>query len=742
MVGHTDSSRSPEVQPAREPAKANCAPAEPIPPALAGSPDYEVIREISRGGMGVVYLARNRRMDRLEGLKVVKQALLARAGALERFEREMRSAARLSHPNIVTAYSSPPLEGLLAFAMEYVDGIDLYQLVKARGPLPVSNACYYVSQAAKGLQHAFEREMVHRDIKPNNLMLQIDGKKQVIKILDFGLAKATSENPIDGGLTREGQMLGTPHYMAPEQSIDAAKADIRADIYSLGCTLIFLLTGAPPFDAKESLYEILQAHQSQVPRPLNEVRGDVPAELAAIIAKMTAKDPAQRYQQPAEVAQALNPFFKQGIKALPAGEARFATPPPATTPSDTAGSGASHATNVPGQPAAGAGAPAVTPVKSGSTATDPMQARLEPIAEIESRGMRPEPASGGRRRFGMPPLSRALWIGLAAGAFFFGFVGLWASGVFAPDRPRTAPNGDKPDFAHGGDVVTPVLEPPHLVSQDEPSDADGDEASEIRELPSTPSAVATDSPEMPATEKAAAEEPPASSETDDTPPTDVADESSPREPRPPEVLRTVRKTRDDEVKKAEKALLAQFEKEISLLAKARTNPETRLHLIEAVKAEKNVFETRKLIPWSPLMRNAVLAYLRDLDSANIAVKKAYDRHIAAAMKAKDDPTIAKLRAEMLAAAPRELLGTWICTAGKNSWTWKLFSDGTLDFQGKRAATGDEWLWAIDRNFLVVSTRHANDPRVQVIDHCIISADGTIFTAENNRKDRFSGKLGR
>jgi serine/threonine protein kinase len=291
---------------------------EPIPPALLASPEYEVIREISRGGMGVVYLARNRRMDRLEGLKVVNQSLLAKAGALERFEREMRSAARLSHPNIVIAYSSPPLEGLLAFAMEYVDGTDLYHLVKSAGPLPVSNACYYIYQVAQGLQHAHDRNMVHRDIKPNNLMLTRDGKKQIIKILDFGLAKATSENPIDGGLTREGQMLGTPHYVAPEQSLNASKADIRADIYSLGCTLYYLLTGHPPFKDKESLFEILTAHHAATAPLVNVVRPDVPADLAAVVAKMMAKDAAQRYQQPSEVAQALAPYFKAGVKPISA----------------------------------------------------------------------------------------------------------------------------------------------------------------------------------------------------------------------------------------------------------------------------------------------------------------------------------------------------------------------------------------------------------------------------------------
>src|SRR5579864_8375644 len=137
-MGQSAPDRNLEPPPAA--AAPGAPPAESIPPALLNSPDYEVIREINRGGMGVVYLARNRRMDRQEALKVVNEALLKRAGALERFEREMRAAARLNHPNIVAAYSSPPLDGLLAFAMEYVDGVDLQQFVGERGPLPVADA--------------------------------------------------------------------------------------------------------------------------------------------------------------------------------------------------------------------------------------------------------------------------------------------------------------------------------------------------------------------------------------------------------------------------------------------------------------------------------------------------------------------------------------------------------------------------------------------------------------------------
>ncbi len=422
---------------------------EPIPAALAASPEYEVIREISRGGMGVVYLARNRRMDRLEGLKVVNQSLLAKAGALERFEREMRSAARLSHPNIVIAYSSPPLEGLLAFAMEYVDGTDLYHLVKSSGPLPVSNACYYIYQVAQGLAHAHDRNMVHRDIKPNNLMLTRDGKKQVIKILDFGLAKATSENPIDGGLTREGQMLGTPHYVAPEQSLNASKADIRADIYSLGCTLYYLLTGHPPFKDKESLFEILTAHHAVTAPLVNIVRPDVPADLAAIVAKMMAKDAAQRYQQPSEVAQALAPYFKAGVKPISSlkgagGSSSAAAPPAEFAASETPSPKIGETSKVPIPAkavidAASASAPQapVSAVSAGaeSDAGDRIQTML-------GLGIDSKPPSAAARPVRERPASKAakpalLWTGVAAGlVVVMGLVIAWAGGAFNSNLPE------------------------------------------------------------------------------------------------------------------------------------------------------------------------------------------------------------------------------------------------------------------------------------------------------------------
>jgi WD40 repeat protein/tRNA A-37 threonylcarbamoyl transferase component Bud32 len=285
-----------------------------VAPELASHPQYEILRELGRGGMGVVYLARNRLMARLEVLKVVNKEMLDRSGGKERFLREIQSAAMLNHPNVVAAYSALPVGDLLVFAMEYIEGQDLAKLVKERGPLPVLNACYYVQQAALGLQHAFEKKMVHRDIKPQNLILARKGKRHFIKVLDFGLAKVVREQGEDTGLTGPGRMLGTPDYVAPEQTLDATRADTRADIYSLGCTLYFLLTGHAPFRGK-SLYDILHAHQTAEATPLNQERAEVNLELAAVVAKMMAKDPAKRYQKPIEVAQALAPFVKPGGKS-------------------------------------------------------------------------------------------------------------------------------------------------------------------------------------------------------------------------------------------------------------------------------------------------------------------------------------------------------------------------------------------------------------------------------------------
>jgi serine/threonine protein kinase len=285
-------------------------PTDTLPPGLVDHPDYEIKRELGRGGMGVVYLAHNRLMGRDEVLKVMGRHIMDRPGVLDRFVREIRAVARLRHSNIVTAYHATRLGDSVVFAMEYVDGLDLSRMVKAKGPLPVSHACNFVYQAALGLQHAHEEGLVHRDIKPGNLMLARKGDKSTIKILDFGLAKASREQKVDGALTNEGQALGTPDFIAPEQIVNAPNVDIRADIYSLGGTLYYLLTGRPPFHAN-SLYDIYQAHMSRDADPLNLIRPEVPVELAALVAKMMTKEPERRFQTPGEIAGALAPLFKR-----------------------------------------------------------------------------------------------------------------------------------------------------------------------------------------------------------------------------------------------------------------------------------------------------------------------------------------------------------------------------------------------------------------------------------------------
>jgi serine/threonine protein kinase len=272
-----------------------------LPQELAEHPDYEIVRELGRGGMGVVYLARNKLMGRPEVLKLVSGHLLDHAGVRGRFLREIQAAARLQHKNIVTAYSAMRLGRNIVLAMEYVEGDDLAKIVRSSGPLPVANACYVIYQAALGLQHAHERGMVHRDIKPANLILGREGTKAVAKVLDFGLAKVTSEGPSDTSLTRHGQTMGTPDFIAPEQIRNTQSADIRADIYSLGCTFYYLLTGGPPFRG-ENPWDVYQAHISMNAEPLNVVRPEVPADLAALVAKMMAKAPARRFQTPAEAA--------------------------------------------------------------------------------------------------------------------------------------------------------------------------------------------------------------------------------------------------------------------------------------------------------------------------------------------------------------------------------------------------------------------------------------------------------
>jgi len=318
------------------------APAK-IPPELRDHPRYRVLKRIGSGGMGAVYLAEHLMMQRRVALKVVHPALLTQPNAIERFQREVRAAARLSHPHIVAAFDADQAGESRFLVMEYVEGESLDQGIERSGPLPVGSVCRWMRQAALGLQHAHEQGMTHRDIKPHNLMITRDGQ---LKILDFGLTRLNAEasgqllvnapqNPQEGHLTHDGLILGTPDYIAPEQIADSRAVDIRADIYSLGCTLYHALSGQPPY-ARDTVLEKLYAHtRTEFPR-LAAVRPDAPVRLQKILSRMTAKDPQARYQTPGELAEELATLADSDTVVARAAHAR--TPiqgiaPPVTAPS-------------------------------------------------------------------------------------------------------------------------------------------------------------------------------------------------------------------------------------------------------------------------------------------------------------------------------------------------------------------------------------------------------------------------
>ncbi|HET6575230.1 MAG TPA: protein kinase [Fimbriiglobus sp.] len=262
---------------------------------------YKVLERIGVGGMGHVYLCEHKLMRRRVAVKVLPAAKAADPSSLERFYREARAVAALDHPNIVHAYDVDQDNNLHFLVMEYVDGINLHDLVKKFGPLDVTRACHYVYGAAVGLQHAFELGLVHRDIKPGNVLVDRSG---VVKVLDMGLARFFNDD--EDALTKkyDENILGTADYLAPEQAIDSHSVDIRADIYGLGGTFFYLLSGQPPFP-EGTIAQKLLWHQTREPAELRSLRPEVPAELAAVVAKMMAKDAADRYQTPAEVMAAL-----------------------------------------------------------------------------------------------------------------------------------------------------------------------------------------------------------------------------------------------------------------------------------------------------------------------------------------------------------------------------------------------------------------------------------------------------
>ncbi|WP_437224749.1 serine/threonine protein kinase [Planctomicrobium sp. SH661] len=262
---------------------------------------YQISRRLGAGGMGIVYLATDSELKRTVALKVLSQDRANNPILVRRFKSEGQAAALLQHKNIVSVYEAGEADGYLFLALEFVDGIDLLEWVNRRGPIPVKRTVEIIRQAAEALQHAFERNIVHRDIKPSNLMIARDGS---VKLTDMGLARSIDET-LDTTITRDGTTVGTVDYMAPEQASNSKAADIRSDIYSLGCTWYHLLTGQPPFPDGSVTNKISAHISSPIPDP-SRINSNVPEPVVAVIHRMLAKKKEQRYQTPAELLEDLS----------------------------------------------------------------------------------------------------------------------------------------------------------------------------------------------------------------------------------------------------------------------------------------------------------------------------------------------------------------------------------------------------------------------------------------------------
>jgi len=267
---------------------------------------YRLLSLLGKGGMSSVYLAEHTVMRRRCAIKVLPTKRVNDTSYLGRFHREAQAVANLDHPNIVRAYDvDKEIEGnteIHFLVMEYVDGESLQEMVSSRGVLDYATAAEYARQAAEGLIHAHAAGMVHRDIKPGNLLVDPNG---MIKILDMGLARFFDDDDQESlTVTHDEKVLGTADYLAPEQALDSHTVDSRADIYSLGCTLYFMLTGHPPF-TEGTLAQRLMSHQVKEPPAITVDRPSTPPDLVAIVKKMMSKDVNQRFQSSAEVSAAL-----------------------------------------------------------------------------------------------------------------------------------------------------------------------------------------------------------------------------------------------------------------------------------------------------------------------------------------------------------------------------------------------------------------------------------------------------
>ncbi len=406
---------------------------------------YLVLEELGAGGMGRVYLCEQTPMDRLVAVKVLPAN--TPPGSLERFLREAKASAALDHPNIVRAFDVDHDDRFHFLVMEFVDGPTLQRLVDKHGPLPVDRACHYATQAAVGLHHAHQAGWIHRDIKPGNLLVDRAG---TVKVLDLGLARVAV-----GGddLTKkfdDNNLLGTADYIAPELTLQGSKVDARADLYSLGATLIFLLTGRPPF-GEANLLQKLMAHQVKDAPALDETRPGVPKALAALVSRMMAKNPAQRPASAAEVAEALTPFAGEG--SFPPRDGELASYCPRVWRLLQATPKSAPPRSKPARPAA-AEPPAETAAETAAEHAAPRPAKKRPA--------RPAP----RRRvavLGAALASSAAVLGLCGcGLGWWGYRALRGDAAAGPGSGSARVSPDQPAPAAQPSLITPEQASHHI----------------------------------------------------------------------------------------------------------------------------------------------------------------------------------------------------------------------------------------------------------------------------------------
>jgi eukaryotic-like serine/threonine-protein kinase len=369
---------------------------------------YQLLDLLGQGGMGRVYLARDTRLDRLVALKILAADRLSNPRALTRFQREAKTGAQLQHENLVRIYDFGESNGRYFLVMEYIEGRTIATLMAERGPVPPAAAARLARQIALGLEHAYRKGLIHRDVNPFNILVTHDG---TAKLADMGLAIALDDAE---RVTRDGATVGTFDYVAPEQAKDSRAADTRSDIYSLGCTMYHMCAGRVPFPGP-SLPEKLLGHQTIEPTPLTGAVSGFPEGLSEVVRRMMRKAPAERYATPLEVAQALEPYqedyFGVGTRAdeppilLPLG----VRPAPAAgdlagrhaagyaaAPAEAAGLGASGAAASrpdTGSYAADPSAPILTPDDDYDPSTDEVQLILDPDPELSSGGSRSQSAT-------------------------------------------------------------------------------------------------------------------------------------------------------------------------------------------------------------------------------------------------------------------------------------------------------------------------------------------------------------